>query len=236
MRKEQDYELIFKHPSILLEKKLLFHISQGDFETSKEILDEINTSPRDHLAADPLQSLKNSMIISIALFTRAVINSGINYENAFEETDGFIRKITKMDDIDELRNYEYYILEYFCARVKKHLLYSDSSFHISRAKIFISNNIREVITPCAVSQAIGLNQTYLAKLFKQEIGMTMSEYILAEKIKIAKGLIEFSDYSLLNIATLLNFTDQSHFTKKFKKVTGLTPKKYKENMYKTNLK
>lgn len=229
------YDVPFKHPSILLERKLLFHISQGNYKTSKSIMDEINEAPRKHLADDELESLKISVIISIALFTRGVINAGINYEQAFEDTDEVIRHITRMEDMTLIRKLEYQTLRTFCNKVKRHLMYSDSSFHISRAKIYIDNNLREVITPATVSDAIDLNQTYLSKIFKSEVGMTMGEYILEEKIKIAKELMAFSSYSLLEISNILHFTDQSHFTKKFKKVTGMTPKAFKETIPKSNL-
>ncbi|MDQ0233070.1 YesN/AraC family two-component response regulator [Metabacillus malikii] len=64
-------------------------------------------------------------------------------------------------------------------------------------------------------------------MFKKEVGISVTEYIQRTKIEEAKKLISFSDYSLSKIHTLLNFTDQSYFTKVFKKYTGYTPKQYR---------
>ncbi|MGO3317474.1 MAG: helix-turn-helix domain-containing protein, partial [Leuconostoc mesenteroides] len=47
-------------------------------------------------------------------------------------------------------------------------------------------------------------------------------------IEEARELILFSDYPFSRIYTLLNFTDQSHFIKIFKKYTGITPKKFQD--------
>ncbi|WP_227011817.1 helix-turn-helix transcriptional regulator [Paenibacillus lutimineralis] len=75
----------------------------------------------------------------------------------------------------------------------------------------------------------GVHPAYLSKLFKQETGMTVIEYIQRQKIEEAKKLLTLSDASPLRAASLLNFHDQSHFTKVFKKYTGVTPKQYKNH-------
>ena len=61
--------------------------------------------------------------------------------------------------------------------------------------------------------------------------MTISEFIMQEKIEEAKRLLILSNHTILEISSLLHFTDQSYFTKTFKKVTGVTPKVYR-NRYK----
>jgi len=64
-------------------------------------------------------------------------------------------------------------------------------------------------------------------LFKKEVGMSITEYILNQKVEEAKRLLTQTDYQISDIYTWLNFHDQSHFTKVFKKYTGTTPKKFK---------
>ncbi|WMT43155.1 helix-turn-helix transcriptional regulator [Paenibacillus sp. D2_2] len=61
------------------------------------------------------------------------------------------------------------------------------------------------------------------------MSMTVTEYIQRQKIEEAKKLLTFSDSSPLQTASLLNFHDQSHFTKVFKKYTGVTPRQYKDH-------
>lgn len=73
-----------------------------------------------------------------------------------------------------------------------------------------------------------MNANYLSELFKKEVGISTSEYIQSEKIEEAKKLLAFTNYFLLNISLWLNFHDQSHFTRVFKKITGLTPKQYRD--------
>jgi AraC-like DNA-binding protein len=75
----------------------------------------------------------------------------------------------------------------------------------------------------------GLNRSYLSQLFKKETGFTVSDFIQIERIEEAKRLIELSGISLSDIATRLQFNDQSYFTKVFKKYTGITPRQFKTN-------
>ena len=73
---------------------------------------------------------------------------------------------------------------------------------------------------------INLSPQYISSLFKKEVGVSLSEYILKCKIDEAKYLLTHTNYSILEISTLLCFHDQSYFTKTFKRFTGITPKKY----------
>ena len=59
--------------------------------------------------------------------------------------------------------------------------------------------------------------------------MTLTDFILGEKIEEAKRLLRYSDKSLTLIADYLGFSSQSHFTRIFKKYRGQTPREYREN-------
>ena len=69
-----------------------------------------------------------------------------------------------------------------------------------------------------------LSRPYLSALFKKENGITLSDYIASEKVKEACHMLEYTDKSILEISTALGFSSQSHFTKVFKKIKGVTPK------------
>ena len=59
----------------------------------------------------------------------------------------------------------------------------------------------------------------------------MSAYIREQKMNIAKNLLRFSDYSLIEIANRLSFSSQSHFIQQFRETVGMTPKKYRDENY-----
>ena len=57
--------------------------------------------------------------------------------------------------------------------------------------------------------------------------MSVSGYIRQQKIEMAKNLLRYSDSSMIEIANQLAFSSQSHFIQQFRDVTGMTPKKYR---------
>ena len=73
--------------------------------------------------------------------------------------------------------------------------------------------------------------TRLSKLFKQEMGITLSRYIRDQKINVACNMLRHLDESSLTIANYLGFSSQSHFIQVFKKSTGLTPEEYRRRNY-----
>ncbi|MEH7313803.1 helix-turn-helix domain-containing protein, partial [Priestia megaterium] len=72
-----------------------------------------------------------------------------------------------------------------------------------------------------------LHPNYLSKIFKKEVGKSVSQYIQEQRIEEAKKLLQLSNYTISEISTLLNFHDQSYFTTTFKKILGVTPKQYR---------
>ena len=77
-------------------------------------------------------------------------------------------------------------------------------------------------------QIVPLSPAYFSDLFKKETGSNFSEYLNKVRIDNAKLLLENDDLPLIEVSLLCGFEDQSYFTKIFKKLTGTTPKKYKE--------
>ena len=81
-----------------------------------------------------------------------------------------------------------------------------------------------------VSHDLEINPAYLSREFSRYFeNLSFGEYIRKMRIEKAIHLIETSGYTLTEIAYLTGFSDQSHFTRIFKKQTGQTPTIYKKN-------
>lgn len=78
-----------------------------------------------------------------------------------------------------------------------------------------------------IAEYFGYNEKYLSHLFRSIKGMSLKQYILREKIELAKySLIDTND-NIVQIAEQLGFSDTHHFMKTFKKQVGLTPTEYR---------
>lgn len=85
-----------------------------------------------------------------------------------------------------------------------------------------------------VSHTLEINPAYLSREFSKYFGnLSFGEYIRKMRIEKAMHLMETSEYSLTEIAYLTGFSDQSHFTRIFKKQTGQLPASYKKSILKS---
>jgi AraC-like DNA-binding protein len=78
---------------------------------------------------------------------------------------------------------------------------------------------------------VQLNETYLSKLFKKETGQSVSEFIRDKKVEEACALLRYSDKTSVEIAADMGFSSHSYFISIFKKVTGMTPKEYRDQYF-----
>ena len=68
------------------------------------------------------------------------------------------------------------------------------------------------------------------KLFKFELGISPNEYILKQRISLAKKLLK-ENQSIKEVAFATGFSDANHLIKTFKTFEGITPKIYQQNLF-----
>lgn len=178
------------------------------------------------LSDDVIRNFKYHFIITAAMISRTCIDAGLPHEEAYSLSDFYIQKVDKLNNlkgIDDLHTEMVHAYTHIM-----HELRSGSSYSkpIIKCINYIYSHLHTRITLDNLAAEAALSPSYLSKLFKQELGMTVSEYIEHQKIETAKNMLLYSDYSPSEISTILGFPSQSYFTERFRKATGTTPKKY----------
>ena len=105
---------------------------------------------------------------------------------------------------------------------------------------YINENIRQDLTLTEIAEAVGMSTYHFARLFKQSIGVTPHQYVIQCRVARAKHLLLQGELNIAEIAKSVGFFDQSHLTKHFKRIVGVTPKtilQESKNLpkYRTNL-
>lgn len=98
---------------------------------------------------------------------------------------------------------------------------------IEKVKVYIDENIREKIRMEDLAKLVYINEQYLMRIFKQQTGRTILEYITERRIAIASGLLKNTNYSINYIANEVGCENYSYFTRQFKRFTGYTPREYR---------
>ena len=105
------------------------------------------------------------------------------------------------------------------------------SIHIRKCIDYIYDHLHEDLSVNKLAEVVGLERTYLSKLFSKETGTTIKNFINSAKIDTAQNLLKYSEYPSSEISFALGFSSQSAFISVFKKYSGMTPKKYREMYY-----
>src|SRR5882724_11992762 len=97
-------------------------------------------------------------------------------------------------------------------------------------KEIIQDHIDTSLSLKEISKGLEISPSYLSREFSKYFeDLSFGEYIRKQRIDKAKELMQSSNYSLTEIAYLTGFSDQSHFTRIFKKNTGQNPSAFKKS-------
>lgn len=99
---------------------------------------------------------------------------------------------------------------------------------------YIRENCSDEISNTEIGAIFGYHPFYISKLLKDKKGITLRQYIISYRLKLAKRMLELTDKPSAEIAEICGFTDASYFAKTFKGAFGETPKEYR-NRFKEEL-
>ncbi|MNV75525.1 Arabinose operon regulatory protein [compost metagenome] len=78
----------------------------------------------------------------------------------------------------------------------------------------------------AVSAQVFISPKYLSKLFKEELGVTYTDYVTSQRMERAKMLLESNNMTVEQIASTVGYGTAAYFIKKFREMYGCTPGSY----------
>ncbi|WP_413375797.1 helix-turn-helix domain-containing protein [Alkalihalobacillus sp. 1P02AB] len=227
---EQREQAIHHHP-YLLEKQLLHAIKLGNKEKMIQYM-KIHSKGGIYGTLsknDSLRNNKNILIVAITLATRAAIEGGLYLKYAYNLSDSYIQHVEGLTNIDSTTKLMEEIFIDFTNRVARVNRFKYTK-PILLCQEYIFNHLYEDLTLETLANHVNLSPAYLSKKFKDETGGTLINFIQQQKIDEAKELIIYSNLSISEICSLLNFYDQSYFVKVFKKYTLQTPTQFRNNM------
>jgi AraC family transcriptional regulator len=98
-----------------------------------------------------------------------------------------------------------------------------TALQLRRIKEFVDAHISKQIGISELANLVGLSRFYFIRAFKQSVGLSPYQYVLSERISVAKDLLLKRDLSIGAVALLVGFSDASQLNRTFLKLTGITP-------------
>lgn len=99
--------------------------------------------------------------------------------------------------------------------------------NLQDVKEYIDIHFNEKLLLDDLAEQFFINKYYLTRVFKEQFGLSISHYIMQQRITHAKHLLRFSDNTIEKIAVLCGMEDANYFSRVFRKVEGVAPGEYR---------
>lgn len=207
------------------EHELTSAVRKGDRNASYRLLNE--------LLADIVQKYPNNskevkarILELVVVLSRAAVDGGANLKDLLSLNSRYMEDLIEINSVEDQCLWVLKITQKFIDSV-------DNASGIKNLQViqksveYMRENYNEKLTIDDISQAVYLSPCYLSKIFKNELGCTIMEFLTKVRIDEAKKLLRNPRYNVMQVACEIGFDDPSYFTKVFKKIEGVTPSHYR---------
>ncbi|MBE9040086.1 helix-turn-helix domain-containing protein [Oscillatoriales cyanobacterium LEGE 11467] len=125
-----------------------------------------------------------------------------------------------------------HLLQHYCDRTS---LLKREGDRLDRAKVrvaieYINDRLTQKLSLAEIADATGISQYHLCRLFKQVTGQSPWQYVIQQRIEIAKQQLKTSKHTIAEISDRLGFSSQGQFSNFFRKHTGISPMTYRRKI------
>lgn len=211
-----------------LERALLQSIARQDADEARALLNKLLGAIMFAGGGD-LELMKSRLYELLVLISRTAIENGAGAERTLRLCHEYRHAVMDLQTADALCLW----LSGVASGFMKELFGFAGAKHaniIHRCTQYIGNHYSEHITLEKTARLVYLSPAYLSRIFKRETGITFNAYLNRVRINKTKELLRQRKLRLTDISLLVGYEDQSYFTKVFKRVTGMLPHVYRENV------
>lgn len=207
-----------------MERVLLSHIRAGDRTGARRVLNDMlgamyTTSPK-------LVVLRARAIEMMGYLTRAAVEDSPAMESLIARNHEWMDRLIRARDFEDLARVLTDALNDFIENIYLHG-FNRSNVHVGKALDFITHNATKPLRLKDIAGAVGLSTYRLAHLVKAHTGKTIVQIVTHARVQHARALLEQTEKPCADIAYESGFNDQSYFIKHFKRITGITPARYR---------
>ena len=206
------------------ETELLSRVRTGNVQEAKALLDEL----LGHVLFSQGSRIENIHLMAVELTTllsRVAIDGGAGTDKIYGLNSQYLTRILLQQNQEELCYLLQEVVESFMDAMFTHQ--DQGNPHIRKALRYIAANYTQKLTLQNVASEVGISPNHFSTLFHKTVGVSFREYLCQTRVEGSKQLLLYTDYSLADIAAAMGFPDQSNFSKVFKRITGISPGKYR---------
>ncbi|MGT2800182.1 helix-turn-helix domain-containing protein [Streptococcus marmotae] len=218
------------HSAWLIESQIMQLVEEGN-SNFREKLSELSLNRNvGHLSNnDSLRQVKNMILASVVLVSRAAIRGGLSPAIAYPLSDYYIRSTEKCQTISELTNINNIMMEDFVNRVHQTKESPIKNKYLLIVRDYIDSHLDKPLSVEELAQLVNYSPYYLTRKFKKEFNIDIIHYIQQARLAYSLDLIRYSQMSIQDISQQLYFSSPSYFSKLFKEYYQCTPNTYRKD-------
>ncbi|VEP14577.1 AraC family transcriptional regulator [Hyella patelloides LEGE 07179] len=184
----------------------------------KQVATEAINSDPDRLELKTEFCDRNSQIEQLAMMLRAELYQGSNGVGKL-----YIESLANALTVNLLRDYS--------GTKPQVAIYKGglSDLQLLQVTDYINDHLTQSIKLKDLAEFLGISQFHFSRLFKKSTGISPHQYVIQQRIELAKQLLKKADISIANIALECGFNSHAHLGKYFRQMTGMTPREYRQN-------
>jgi len=214
-------------------KKLYFDaIAKGDDEAIAALSQKNYEYPtalynRCGSYSEAMEKMYYEAVCAAAEMCLAAIQAGLLDMVAYDIRDEFIKEFDNAVSLPDLYDLVHGMAHSYAVKMKYIIREKKYSPRLVKMMTYIEEHLTEKIELAQVADHVSLSRTYASAIFREELGITMSEFIMNERMLEAKRMLTDTELTVAAIADRLAFCSQSYFTKNFTAAEGMTPVEYR---------
>lgn len=157
-------------------------------------------------------------------FYIAVDRKGVQAHLLFQDEESLKLYKSATNSVRDFKCWAYYMIQKASAYVE---LAANKDKVITRVKQYIKANLNEELNRKQLAEYVYLSCDYLSRIFKQETGVQLTEYITQKRIQEAKRLLKETDRTIGEIAFSVGYSNWAYFSKVFREKNGETPAQFR---------
>ena len=208
------------------ERVLLSLIRAGDRTGARRVLNEMLAAM--YLSSPRLVLLRARAIEMMGYLTRAAVEDSPVMEPLIERNHEWMAKLIRARDFEDLAHVLTDALNDFIEGI--YLAgFNRTNRHVTRALEFINANYMKPVTLANVAATVGISPYRLAHLVKEHTGKSIIRILNQIRIENARRLLDQTDKRCTDVAYEVGYSDQSYFIRHFRRLTGITPARYRRS-------
>jgi AraC-like DNA-binding protein len=209
------------------EKQLMDAVSKGQLQMVTAVASTVFNNGAVSGISDSLRDRKNNLVILKTLLRKAAEYGGVHPLNIHRLSSHFAGQIEGLRTMKQSFALQEEMIRSYCLLVKHHSL-SSYSYYVGQTITLIQYDLTADLRLKTIAEKLNVNGSYLSTLFHREVGCTLTAYINRQRIDRGIHLLQNGGKSVQEIAAECGVQDVNYFIKLFKKQTGFTPNRYRE--------